>query len=239
MKLPVLMYHQITADLPNPLAVAVDRFDRQMSWLSRHGYTTISCIDAIANSEDLSKMPPRPILITFDDAYRETYTLALPILEKYNMKATVFVPAAFAGSENTWDGGGKPLMSIDEMRMWADRGGELGIHGWDHKSFDNLDKEAIENQIEKCRDFFVKTDLPYVSSLAFPYGADCRKNPAKYSDVVEALANTNIRLAFRIGCKNNRFPFVNKYAVMRANIRGVDAEWEFPFKVWFGRVKPF
>lgn len=110
---PVLMYHyvRVVADpqadqLGFSLSVTPAAFETQMTYLISHGFTTITPDDLWQAVSGQSTLPPKPVLITFDDGYADFYTAAWPILKKYNLKATAFVVTGFlsdlAGRYLTW-----------------------------------------------------------------------------------------------------------------------------------------
>jgi len=96
----ILMYHQISSGTRakkfNPhlgLQVDVDSFRDQMRLLSR----THQCL-SLSRFSDLLKerrLPPNSVTVTFDDGYRDGLTLALPILERFQIPATIFVTTGF------------------------------------------------------------------------------------------------------------------------------------------------
>lgn len=88
-KVPILVYHCVGDNPAAPdgdaLFVTKENFEKQMIFLKNMGYTTIF-------AKDLNNpLPRRPIVLTFDDGYENNYTEAFPILQKYKMKATIFV----------------------------------------------------------------------------------------------------------------------------------------------------
>ncbi|MEW6101642.1 MAG: polysaccharide deacetylase family protein [Candidatus Omnitrophota bacterium] len=90
---PILMYHQLVS-VSNPkykLAVSADSFDRQMSFLRKYHYNVLSLEELGEMITKKKKIPPKTVAITFDDGYKDTYTLAFPILKKYNIPATLFI----------------------------------------------------------------------------------------------------------------------------------------------------
>ncbi|MDD5045002.1 MAG: polysaccharide deacetylase family protein [Candidatus Omnitrophica bacterium] len=90
---PIVMYHSIGVANPGQdmLTVSMAAFERQMCFLKKHRYNVIS-LDELARMIKEKKRPPfKTIVLTFDDGYKDNYTLAYPILKKYNLKATIFV----------------------------------------------------------------------------------------------------------------------------------------------------
>lgn len=98
-EVPVLLYHHLDpkADGSNDMAVSPEAFERQIRALYEAGYTAVS-IDALqAYVNTGAALPDKPILITFDDGYMSNYEYAFPILQKYNMKATIFAIGTSVG----------------------------------------------------------------------------------------------------------------------------------------------
>ncbi|MCP4567736.1 MAG: polysaccharide deacetylase family protein [FCB group bacterium] len=91
----IVMYHGLTGDnrLRDWTQVHIDDFERQMDYLARK-YNPYALSDLAAG---LNSNPEwiYPVAVTFDDGYRSNLTLALPILKKYNIPATVFVASGF------------------------------------------------------------------------------------------------------------------------------------------------
>lgn len=100
----VLMYHRI-AELSSDtweLAVSPTNFEEQLQVLKR--YHVIS-LDTIEELFSYQKNIKNNVSITFDDGYRDNYTIAKPLLEKYNFPATFFITTGSIGSEKEfwWD----------------------------------------------------------------------------------------------------------------------------------------
>ena len=100
-KIPVLTYHRIASNSAknrfyreSSLVISASSFNRQMSWLKKNGYKTISTEQFAAWRVDGAYLPKKSVLITIDDGFYETYHVAYPILKKYNLKATSFVIGA-------------------------------------------------------------------------------------------------------------------------------------------------
>ncbi len=91
--IPVLLYHHVGggSDMPE-LTVSATEFDRQLGLLKDRGFRTISLEDFLSYMKgEQINLPDKPIVVTFDDGYEDNFTTALPILEKYRYKATLFM----------------------------------------------------------------------------------------------------------------------------------------------------
>jgi peptidoglycan/xylan/chitin deacetylase (PgdA/CDA1 family) len=73
-------------------------FDRQMAFMKRH-YNVVPLEDLAQWLSTGKKMPAYTAAITFDDGFRNNFTIALPILRKYRLPATVFLTTSFIGGE--------------------------------------------------------------------------------------------------------------------------------------------
>lgn len=128
---PVLMYHDIgtpppTARYPD-LWVRTAAFDAQMQYLADHGWHTVTAAELGAAMVADRPVPSRSIVITFDDGRPNSFTNAFPILEKYGMRATFFVPAGLIGVE-------QDRMSWDQLATLAEAGNEIANHTMTHAS---------------------------------------------------------------------------------------------------------
>lgn len=91
---PIIMYHSVAPDAAvanRLLTVSVDAFRRQMRFLKSRHYNVISLESIAILIKDKKRIPPKTIAITFDDGYKDNYTYAFPILQKYNLPATIFI----------------------------------------------------------------------------------------------------------------------------------------------------
>lgn len=99
----IITYHRIL-EKHDPLLETepdVQTFSWQMKVLSEN-FNVMPLHDAILAIQ-AGTLPERAVCITFDDGYRSTHDLALPILQKYNLPATLFVTTAFLGEGNMWN----------------------------------------------------------------------------------------------------------------------------------------
>jgi len=98
---PILMYHYVSTPPANAdiyrrdLSVPPELFGAHLDRLQADGYTTISLYDLVAYLQQGTPLPPKPVLLTFDDGYRDNYENAFPLLRARRMTATFFVVMEF------------------------------------------------------------------------------------------------------------------------------------------------
>lgn len=142
-KVPILMYHYISQPPENAdkyrvdLSVNPSEFRDQMRFLVDAGYEAIDLYDlslAIVGKKDL---PPKPVIITLDDGYRDNYEHAFPILQELGLKATFFIPTEFVdqGNPNYMD-----WKMIEEM---AEAGMRFEPHSKTHPDLTEHDRDFI------------------------------------------------------------------------------------------------
>jgi len=93
----VLMYHRIVDDNSAFEGVRVDAFREQMRWIGQN--CTVLRPEDLDSALSWSRRERPPVLVTFDDGYRDYYDNALPILRELNIPAIVFLPTSFMGSD--------------------------------------------------------------------------------------------------------------------------------------------
>jgi peptidoglycan/xylan/chitin deacetylase (PgdA/CDA1 family) len=109
-RLTVLAYHRIAeltvaeASAPGVASATPQEFARQMDYV-RQWYTPIDLDRLLEFVTEGRRLPPRPLLITFDDGYRDNYEIALPILEERRLPAVLFVTTGLVGTGRMawWD----------------------------------------------------------------------------------------------------------------------------------------
>ena len=100
-RLPVIMYHHISADpaRAGDYVVTPELLEGDLRWLSERGYTAVGLEDILNCRAGLGGLPEKPVLITFDDGQQSVLAYALPLLEKYDMRAVAAVVGAYCDAE--------------------------------------------------------------------------------------------------------------------------------------------
>lgn len=160
--LPILTYHHIGSGT-NPLFVKSEIFDAQMDYLKKKGYTAVTLKEVVENLQSGQVLPNKPVVLTFDDGYRDFYGNALPILSKYSLRATLFVITQLVGGDDyvTWD----------QLRVIVSSGlVTIGDHTLSHVSLPSVEEPEARNQILSAKSI-LETNLGVtVDTFAYPYG---------------------------------------------------------------------
>lgn len=160
--IPILAYHMIN-DGKSAYSVSSEQFEQHLQYLQEQGYTTISLLDFAKAKKGKLTLPEKPIVITFDDGYKDNYTTALPLLERYGMKASVFMVVN--------DIGRKGYLTLDELKDMERRGIEIGSHTANHLPLESLDADKKKEEIAISKLLLEWKGLKTVFFLAYPNGS--------------------------------------------------------------------
>jgi peptidoglycan/xylan/chitin deacetylase (PgdA/CDA1 family) len=143
------MYHRVGAPLGPPITVALTVptavFAAQMRWLHRAGYQAITQEQLYAALELHGRLPRRPIVITFDDGYRDVLWNAAPVLYRLRMPATAYVITARASGRDP------SFLTWPELRRLAADGFEIGSHTVHHVELTTVSPEAAWQELTASR----------------------------------------------------------------------------------------
>jgi peptidoglycan/xylan/chitin deacetylase (PgdA/CDA1 family) len=177
MRLPVLCYHHVGEKLPRSwplLTVSPKVFRRQIEWLAKHGYTGIHAVEWLAWMQQGTALPEKPVLITFDDGYSDLVERAIPVLEEFGFKATIFIVSQHMGAASTWDvplgHPSRPLMTAEQVRDCPSHGIEIGAHSRTHPDLRTLPDAALRTELEGSRAELTELMGRSVNTLAYCFG---------------------------------------------------------------------
>lgn len=168
----VLMYHATPSVRParnQRFSVASARFARHLDLLVALGYVTVRLRDLA----DPAALPANPLVITFDDGYRDNLAGAFEPLQARGMCATWFAVSGLLGRRAAWlapDASGAELMAAADLRALAAAGMEVGSHTRTHPDLTRLDGPALEDEIAGSRRELEDLLGAAVTSFAYPFG---------------------------------------------------------------------
>jgi peptidoglycan/xylan/chitin deacetylase (PgdA/CDA1 family) len=166
---PILYYHYIRIN-PNPrdrvgfgLSTPPAAFRAQMQYLADHGFHVIPLHEAVVAIQHHSGLPPRSVVLTFDDGYADFFTTAVPILQSHGFTATSFVVSGRMG----WGGYMTPSQIVAADGM----GFTIGAHTVDHVALAAQAPARASWEIKQSK-LTLETLLGHpVLDFAYPYGS--------------------------------------------------------------------
>lgn len=180
----VLTYHHFSDQCSNMLCMPVDEFARQMAYLKKEGYRTVTMKELLRFIEYKEPLPRKAVAITIDDGYRSVYDLAYPILKKHNFRATLFIYTDFIDNSPN-------ALTWEQLRELTQAGFEVEAHTITHADLTLRGKreseeeylQRIKRELQLPRELIRKHLGQEPVWLAYPYG---RWNNLVVSMAIEA-----------------------------------------------------
>lgn len=240
--MPALMYHKIGWPPPGSrlkkLWVTPEDFRRQLRYLKEHNCRPITFSEWRSAEEDGSPLPPRPVLITFDDGYANNYELAFPLLREFGMKGNIFLVYETVGRHNAWhDPATEPWL---RMLTWAQisemqESGlvEFGSHTMRHRNLATLSLEEARWELEESKKRLEDKLGREMLGFAYPYGSG-----AYLPEVRQAARQAGYRYDFGIRQGISALPWSPEQGPLeRLLVRGDDTLFDFHLNMTRGRAR--
>lgn len=167
-QVPVLCYHQVRdwqySDDASARTIITPpvRFAEQLAALAGAGYATVTPDQLVSSLEYGTGLPPRPVMLSFDDGSQSQYANALPVLRRHRFVATFFVMTVVL-DKPTW-------LSRAQVRELQSYGMTIGAHTYDHPPVtEYAGTDWQEQLVRPAQELTDLTGRP-VRYFAFPYG---------------------------------------------------------------------
>jgi len=173
--LPILMYHRvaaIAAGIPavtRTLTVTPADFASQMEWLKSHGYHAVSQLQVYGALEEGRPLPPKPVMVTFDDGYRDVLWHAAPVLHRLHMPATEYVITGRVSN------GDPSFLTWPQLVRLEKLGVTIGSHTVTHQDLALMPPSQALAELRDSRRTLEQHLGHPVQWFAYPFGAE---NPA-------------------------------------------------------------
>lgn len=180
---PVLLYHCVGPEPSSwiaPFSVSPGGLDRQLEIVATAGCTAVTISELRDGLCGGRPLPPRPVVVTFDDGFVDTLTVAGPILRRHGVRCTIYLTSGFIGGLSP---GGDRMLDWAQVGELADQGHEIGAHTVSHPQLDTLSRAKAGQEIRACRDHLQERLGIRVRSFAYPHGYS---SPAVRRQVREA-----------------------------------------------------
>jgi peptidoglycan/xylan/chitin deacetylase (PgdA/CDA1 family) len=167
-RVPILEYHYIRVNpdkrdrLGFNLSVTPDDFTAQMDWLKASGFHPVDLNEVRAYLHDRQPLPPRPVVLTFDDGYRDFYSTAFPILQAHGFKAVSYVVPGFLDRPNYMSRG--DVVTIDRAGM------EIAAHTMNHVDLTKANGAQLVQQVDGSRSALEQLVGHPVLDFCYPSG---------------------------------------------------------------------
>jgi peptidoglycan/xylan/chitin deacetylase (PgdA/CDA1 family) len=173
------MYHHISArpiqGFSDKWTVTPGALAAQMRLLALAGYTPIDLDTLLSRRAYGARLPPRAVVITFDDGYQDSVNHAVPILTKLRFTATFYLVAGLMGQTSRWlevtPARDLPLIDSRVAADLADAGFVCGAHGLTHRKLSELPAHECRMELVRSREILQQYLSRPVMHLAYPHGA--------------------------------------------------------------------
>ena len=169
--LPCLTYHTVDPKLKNEIAIPPALFESELKTLVSLGYHSITARQLYDHQSKGTPLPDKPVMITFDDGWRNQYVYAAPLLKKYGMAATFFInPQPIAAKYHGY-------LTRDMVVALAKDGNDIESHTWRHlqvtrERTDSVDSFQRKNlsQLLLANEWIRKVVGQQPVALCYPFG---------------------------------------------------------------------
>ena len=232
--IPILMYHLVapqTSAAFRKYTVTPEAFARQMAWLARRHYTPIDLDALIECRAGRTTLPPRPIVITFDDGYQACADHVVSLLKAHDFTAVIYLVAGLAGELSHWlmaeRGVEYPIMDWDTACQISADGIRIGSHTVSHPRLPEISDAQCRAELLTSRHIIEDQLGCEVRHLAYPFG--------KFDARVKALA---IEAGYHTACSVSvgfSAPGDDLFALQRVPVLGTDSLIDFIWRLYTAR----
>ncbi|MBI3813684.1 MAG: polysaccharide deacetylase family protein, partial [Nitrospinae bacterium] len=181
-----LAYHRVSDDRDESVSASIENFSKQISFLIKH-FSIIPLARLIESIENKEPLPLNPVVITFDDGYKDVFINAYPVLKKYNLPATVFITTDYIEEKDLPYNPPLPYgervgacprsiyrgvrgMSWDDIQEMANNNILIGSHTISHPALSNLSDDEIERELRESKEIIEKHTGKEARLFSYPYG---------------------------------------------------------------------
>ena len=172
--LPVLMYHSISDDPEAGVSpyykttTSREAFEMHVCRLSERGYQSVDLAEGLRLLNTKVPTTTKPVVITFDDGFRDFYDLAFPILKKHGQTAVMYLPTALiAGNRRSFKG--RECMTWNEVRELREQGVWFGSHTVSHPKLYELSWREIEEELAHSKEHLERELNEEITGFAYPF----------------------------------------------------------------------
>lgn len=222
-RVPILMYHYLSvppsdADIyRQDLSVTPENFEQQLRYLTENGYTTITLKDLVYHLTRGYPLPERPVILTFDDGYRDNFLHAYRLLRRFNSVGTFFLITSFI-DENRPE-----YLTWGQVRVMHQGGMNFGSHTYTHPDLRGQSADYVVWQIVGSQEAIAERIEEPVRFFCYPAGSYDQQ-------VIDVLRSANFWAAVTTQ-QGDRHTSDGLFELERIRIRGDDTLEDFAAKL--------
>jgi peptidoglycan/xylan/chitin deacetylase (PgdA/CDA1 family) len=179
---PILLYHSVSETATpayRPFAIDPETFALQMDVLIASGRTALTVGQYVSLLRSGAELPERPVVLTFDDGFRDFREFALPVLAVRELRATLYLVSVYIEEKARWlEGlgeGDRELLGWKELCECQAYGIELGSHGHSHSELDTLPLVEAQEEIVLSKHILEESLGTEIGTFAYPHGYHDRR----------------------------------------------------------------
>src|SRR5436190_8470974 len=161
---PILEYHPIQPPVAGTaypeLFVPQADFEQQMAWLHDQGYEAVTLRQVEDAWGGHGELPPKPVVVTFDDGYRSQYVAGFLVLQRYRWPGVIDLIAGPQGDD----------LPTADVRKMLHAGWELASHTVNHLDVTTLDPSQLATEIAGSKRMLEQRFGVKVTDFCYPAG---------------------------------------------------------------------
>jgi len=211
---PIILFHHVSVSpINSQYYVPPEKFDEELKLLRDWEYTTITIEMLLKAINEGADLPPRPIIISFDDGNLDNYTNAFPIMQKYGFTGVVYIVGNYVGADK--------YMNADQIKDMAASGWEVGSHSMSHADLTFLEPQRQRYEVVESKELLEQTLGVPIKTIAYPFG---KSNGAviDYAHFAGYTAGMSLGFTYDQGSSN-------LFTLQRRDIKGTYSVKQFAF----------
>lgn len=170
-RIPIVVYHSVRPYIPGESKyqdmydVTPELLEQELKYLNANGFHTVTFADVASYFHIGTPLPEKPVILSFDDGWRNQFIFAFPLLQKYGAKGTFFIfTNPIEHKKEHW-------MTWDDIRIMDRAGMEIGGHTRTHPILREITSDAIlDNEIGKGKQIIEERIGHQITTFAYPFG---------------------------------------------------------------------
>lgn len=221
-----IMYHHIRPDTTDAFTIFPAVLEKQLQMLQEQGFSFIGTTELLQAQHTGKPLPPKPVLLTFDDGYADNVQYLFPLLQKYQAKALIFLVTDAIGKNPEY-------MTWPQVKQLQQSGlVEFGSHTCSHTRLRHLSGQEIIHELTQSKQQIEQETGVPCTAFCYPFGSggfDKRVRPLVFQ--------AGYQLDFSTKPGINPWPWYGKKTLLRVFPRGGETLFDFYIQITRGKSR--